>query len=70
MTTELTPALTPTLTRGIEAVMQRARADFARGEFRWVAQVASQLVLRLRQQHKVSSTRTLTSSSPLVDLSS
>jgi alkyl sulfatase BDS1-like metallo-beta-lactamase superfamily hydrolase len=29
---------------GSEAVLQRARADFARGEFRWVAQVASQLV--------------------------
>ena len=29
---------------GAEAVLGRARADFARGEFRWVAQVASQLV--------------------------
>ena len=29
---------------GADAVLQRARADFARGEFRWVAQVASQLV--------------------------
>ena len=29
---------------GAAAVLQRARADFAKGEFRWVAQVASQLV--------------------------
>lgn len=29
---------------GADAVLQRARADYARGEFRWVAQVASQLV--------------------------
>ena len=29
---------------GAQAVLQRARADFERGEFRWVAQVASQLV--------------------------
>jgi alkyl sulfatase BDS1-like metallo-beta-lactamase superfamily hydrolase len=29
---------------GGEAVLARARADFARGEYRWVAQVASQLV--------------------------
>ena len=29
---------------GADAVLQRARQDFARGEFRWVAQVASQLV--------------------------
>ena len=29
---------------GGEAVLARARMDFARGEFRWVAQVASQLV--------------------------
>ena len=29
---------------GADAVLQRARADFARGEYRWVAQVASQLV--------------------------
>jgi alkyl sulfatase BDS1-like metallo-beta-lactamase superfamily hydrolase len=29
---------------GGEAVLERARADFARGEYRWVAQVASQLV--------------------------
>jgi alkyl sulfatase BDS1-like metallo-beta-lactamase superfamily hydrolase len=29
---------------GAEAVLKRAREDFARGEFRWVAQVASQLV--------------------------
>lgn len=29
---------------GAEAVLERARADFARGEYRWVAQVASQLV--------------------------
>jgi alkyl sulfatase BDS1-like metallo-beta-lactamase superfamily hydrolase len=29
---------------GAEAVLQRAKADYARGEFRWVAQVASQLV--------------------------
>lgn len=29
---------------GAEAVLQRARADYARGEYRWVAQVASQLV--------------------------
>lgn len=29
---------------GAEAVLKRARADFASGEFRWVAQVASQLV--------------------------
>ena len=29
---------------GAEAVLARARADFARGEYRWVAQVASQLV--------------------------
>ena len=29
---------------GADAALQRARADFARGEYRWVAQVASQLV--------------------------
>jgi len=29
---------------GAAAVLQRARADFAKGEYRWVAQVASQLV--------------------------
>jgi alkyl sulfatase BDS1-like metallo-beta-lactamase superfamily hydrolase len=29
---------------GADAVLARAREDFARGEFRWVAQVASQLV--------------------------
>jgi linear primary-alkylsulfatase len=29
---------------GAEAVLARARADFASGEYRWVAQVASQLV--------------------------
>ena len=29
---------------GADAVLKRARADFAKGEFRWVAQVASQLV--------------------------
>jgi len=29
---------------GAAAVLQRAKADFAKGEFRWVAQVASQLV--------------------------
>lgn len=29
---------------GAEAVLARARDDFARGEYRWVAQVASQLV--------------------------
>ena len=29
---------------GADAVLQRARADFAKGEYRWVAQVASQLV--------------------------
>jgi len=29
---------------GADAVLQRARADFERGEYRWVAQVASQLV--------------------------
>jgi linear primary-alkylsulfatase len=29
---------------GADAVMQRARADLAKGEYRWVAQVASQLV--------------------------
>ncbi len=29
---------------GADAVLQRAREDFARGEYRWVAQVASQLV--------------------------
>lgn len=29
---------------GAEAVLERARADYARGEYRWVAQVASQLV--------------------------
>jgi len=29
---------------GAEAVLERARADFVRGEYRWVAQVASQLV--------------------------
>ena len=29
---------------GADAVLQRARADFDRGEFRWVAQVAAQLV--------------------------
>lgn len=29
---------------GAEAVLQRAREDFGRGEYRWVAQVASQLV--------------------------
>lgn len=29
---------------GAEAVLARAREDFARGEFRWVAQVANQLV--------------------------
>jgi alkyl sulfatase BDS1-like metallo-beta-lactamase superfamily hydrolase len=29
---------------GGEAVLARARADFAKGEYRWVAQVASQLV--------------------------
>ena len=29
---------------GAEAVLKKAREDFARGEFRWVAQVASQLV--------------------------
>jgi linear primary-alkylsulfatase len=29
---------------GAAAVLERARRDFARGEFRWVAQVASQLV--------------------------
>jgi alkyl sulfatase BDS1-like metallo-beta-lactamase superfamily hydrolase len=29
---------------GAEAVLRRAREDFARGEFRWVAQIASQLV--------------------------
>ncbi|WP_431111142.1 alkyl/aryl-sulfatase [Variovorax paradoxus] len=29
---------------GAAAVLQRARADFAKGEFRWVAQMASQLV--------------------------
>jgi alkyl sulfatase BDS1-like metallo-beta-lactamase superfamily hydrolase len=29
---------------GASAVLERARADFARGEYRWVAQVASQVV--------------------------
>ena len=29
---------------GAEAVLKRAREDFAKGEYRWVAQVASQLV--------------------------
>ncbi|MBL8303514.1 MAG: MBL fold metallo-hydrolase [Ideonella sp.] len=29
---------------GADAVLARARADYARGEYRWVAQVASQLV--------------------------
>jgi alkyl sulfatase BDS1-like metallo-beta-lactamase superfamily hydrolase len=29
---------------GADAALARARADFARGEFRWVAQIASQLV--------------------------
>jgi alkyl sulfatase BDS1-like metallo-beta-lactamase superfamily hydrolase len=29
---------------GADAVLKRAREDFARGEYRWVAQVASQLV--------------------------
>jgi alkyl sulfatase BDS1-like metallo-beta-lactamase superfamily hydrolase len=29
---------------GAEAVLKKAREDFARGEYRWVAQVASQLV--------------------------
>lgn len=29
---------------GADAVLQRARTDFAKGEYRWVAQVASQLV--------------------------
>lgn len=29
---------------GAEAVLKRAREDYARGEYRWVAQVASQLV--------------------------
>ena len=29
---------------GAAVVLQRARADFAKGEFRWVAQVASQMV--------------------------
>jgi alkyl sulfatase BDS1-like metallo-beta-lactamase superfamily hydrolase len=29
---------------GADAVLQRAREDYARGEYRWVAQVASQLV--------------------------
>jgi alkyl sulfatase BDS1-like metallo-beta-lactamase superfamily hydrolase len=29
---------------GADAVLQRARADFDKGEFRWVAQIASQLV--------------------------
>ena len=29
---------------GAAAVLERARADYARGEYRWVAQVASQLV--------------------------
>jgi alkyl sulfatase BDS1-like metallo-beta-lactamase superfamily hydrolase len=29
---------------GADAVLQRARDDFAKGEYRWVAQVASQLV--------------------------
>jgi len=29
---------------GIQAVLQRAQQDFERGEYRWVAQVASQLV--------------------------
>jgi alkyl sulfatase BDS1-like metallo-beta-lactamase superfamily hydrolase len=29
---------------GVEAVLQRAREDFAKGEYRWVAQVTNQLV--------------------------
>jgi alkyl sulfatase BDS1-like metallo-beta-lactamase superfamily hydrolase len=37
---------------GADAVLRRARDDFAKGEYRWVAQVASQLVFADPANHE------------------